>query len=1318
MARPAIGGCGGIRQFRQRHDFGVSWWLDVQCGGLDVEATTPTQTISFDPSGGVSTTANTLNLGVTDLVTGDAVTYNTNGGTAIGGLTNGTTYYVNVQTNGTVKLYDNYADAVAAGTTGLMTLTSVGSGNATMVSSTDNFGVYAISGAGGGKTGVAGSVAISITDDDTEADLGYTQPASSPGVPSITITGAGSVTLNAQTATAVSALAVPSNGGGTGANLGVGISVSLDYAQTQTLAQITNGVVLSGANNLVMAATSVQTMTTLTKGGAAGSTGITPVIAIAITDNNTKATVGTGGAISLTGRFSATASLTDSVTDSATGATQASDTGVGITVTVTVVNDNAVATTGRSLTSSGTAAVSAITLSATALSSSTSTAIASVAGGQQSNGSSGQTVNNTTGTQSGYGDSEVKNSDSSAMGTQGSDSNNKAQSGNGSVSVAGAVAVNVEDGTAKASVADGVSITTLGVLSVVTVAQVNGQAIASGAATTSGSGTGVGLGVAVNVANVTNQATIGNGTVISSGGLTVGANMAQRSIPLATTSVPVVNTTTGTIFLGVGTGLTTGTEVKYSAMGGTAIGGLTDGNNYYVNNQGNGTFTLYDTAAHAMAGGITGRINLTSTGGAGTQEFTQSEFEGLVSNNFTFSPTGNVTLLTGLGLHTGDAVTYYNGGGTNMGGLLNNTQYYVIDLTNGNYELASSLDNALAGTAITLGAAGSSSLQSLLDKTDNFRADATSGASGGNVGVSVSVGVNDVSNNTNASVGDSAALAAPKVTISGAGAVSVTASSTEQIFARALPSAGGASGSSVGVGGSAGVNVVSNTTTATIIDGTTWAGSAGAVTVTATSSDTVFTHGENGASGGSAAVGIGAAVAVVSDTTTAYVGTGSAIAAAGNVTIAAIDTGIFETTTNANAAGSSVAVGASVSVDVVKENVTAQTARSITTTSGTMSIMAITLIEDQTLATASTGGESSSDSQQNSNGMTGADGQADKQMNGNSDTSGSSLPSSSSNVSSANGDSSGQGGGDGGGVGVAASVAVGVLTVNNAATVSGGAALSATGAVTIEASAGITDKTQAVGSSVALSSSTEVGAGVAVGVVNTTNNAEVGTSSSVTGNGITIEAITPSTDTFVVWAASAAGGTGSASVAGSVAVNVVNTDNNQASASGATLKSSGGITVQATNSLAIQTLAAAGAFSDGAGVGVAVTVGYLRVNSTAFITGTANAAGAIAIDSKLTMTQLGIVIPKNPIPLPSATAIAVVGAAGTKSHRRRFGDRGRFRAELQRLYRRGQCDRQSRVLRRNQHPDRLGDGREHDADHGHRRRAERDARRGGHRCQP
>ncbi len=1237
-------------------------------GGLDVEATTAPQTYAFNPASAVNTTKNTINLGVTDLATGDAVTYNTNGGTPVTGLTNGTVYYVNVQADGSVELYDTSADAVAGGATGLTKLTGTGSGNATLVSNPDVFAASAVSGAGGGKTGVAGSVAINIDVTDTEADLGYTQPSSPPGVPAITVTGSGNVTLNAQTAETVTASATPANGGGTGKDLGVGISVSVDYAQTSTLAQIANGAVLTGANNLTLTAASKQTMTTTTQGGASGSTGVTPIISIAITDNDTKATLGSGATISLTGAFSATASLTDKVEDSATGATQSDGTGVGISVAVTVVNDHALATTGRNLTSTAALpANGAITFSATNLSTSQSVAVASVAGGQQDDGSgnhndgnsNSQTVDNTTKKQTGFGDSEVSGADSSAKGSEGSNSNNKAQSSNGSVSVAGAVSVNVESATAIASIPDGITITAPGVLSVTTLAQVDGQAFANGAATTSSGGTGVGIGVAVNVVNATNQATIGNGTVITAGGVIVGANMAQRPVTLKTTSVAVVDTTKNSIFLGLGTGLTTGTGVKYDAEGNTAIAGLTDGTTYYVNSKGDGTFTLYDTAAHATAGGSTGLLKLTGTTGAGTeQQFVQQLFGVIPTGNIKFNPTGNVTLLN-LGkasdLHTGDVVTYNNGGGTNMGGLTNGSQYYVIDLTGGNYQLATTLDNAQNGIAIALGAAGSSTTQTLVDTTDNSRTEAMSGAGGGKIGVAVSVGVNVVSNTTLASIGDTAALTAPKVTITGAGTVSVTATSNEGNFARALPSNGSTTGgSSVGVGGSVGVNVVTNHTNATIIDGTSWAGSAGAVTVSATSVDTAVTHGENGASGGGVSVGIGAAVEVVQDTTAAYVGTGSQISATGAVSITASHTGTFETTTNASAAGSSVAVGASVSVGVVQENVSAQVARSIVTTGGAVSVMSTSTVTDQTLAVASSSGESSSDSQQNSNGKTGADGQADKQVNGNSNTGGSSLPSASSDTSGANSQSSSQGGGDSGGVGVAASVSVGVLTLNNNATVTNGAALSATGAVTIQAQAGIDDKTLAVGSSVSIQSgSTEVGAGVSVAVVNTTNDAEVGNGSAIAGNGITIAAVTPAgkTDNFVVWGAAAAGGTGDASIAGSVAINVVNSDNNQASTgAGSSLKSSGAINVQATNAVNMQTLAAAGALSEGTSIGAAIDVATLNVNSVAFIGGNADAAGALSVDANITLAPTQIALPKVPSALlPTATSIAVAGAAGTGS---------------------------------------------------------------------
>ena len=546
-----------------------------------------------------------------------------------------------------------------------------------------------------------------------------------------------------------------------------------------------------------------------------------------------------------------------------------------------------------------------------------------------------------------------------------------------------------------------------------------------------------------------------------------------------------------------------------------------------------------------------------------------------------------------------------------------------------------------------------------MDNTDNFRAVATSGGSGGKIGVSVSLGVNVVTDTTLASVGDSNGGSAPKVTISAPGAVSITATSNEANVARALPSAGGTGGSSVGVGGSVGINVVTNSTTARIMDGTTWSGTAGAVTVSAAATDTVITHGENGASGGGVSVGIGAAVAVIKDTVSAYVGTGTGtINGTGPVAVTAGLTGTFETTTNATAAGSSVAVGASVSVSVApSESVTAQVARSIATTSGAIVLTATGTISDTTDATASAMGESSSDSQSSSNGKTGADGQTDKQLNGNSDTSGSgaSLPSASGEDSSASGTSGSQGGGSSGNVGVGASVAVSVLTLTNSATLTNGASLTAPGAVTIEAIASINDQTQAVGSAISLQCGcTYIGAGIAVAVVNKTNDAEVtGSGSTVSGAGVTIAAITPvgTTDNFVVWGAAAGGGTGDAGVAGSVAINVINADNSQASsAAGSALKSSAGLTVQAINNVNIQTLAAAGAFSDGSAVGVAVAIGILNVNSTAFIGGKADAAGAMLVDSQIILAPTQLAIPKVPTSLlPTATSVAVAGAAGTGS---------------------------------------------------------------------
>ncbi len=98
--------------------------------------------LEFDPSTGVNTATDEIDLGIATgevhgLRTGDRVTYSAGGGTAIGGLTDGETYYViapteydstddSVSEAGTIQLAETFADAMS-GTA--IDLTSTGSGS-------------------------------------------------------------------------------------------------------------------------------------------------------------------------------------------------------------------------------------------------------------------------------------------------------------------------------------------------------------------------------------------------------------------------------------------------------------------------------------------------------------------------------------------------------------------------------------------------------------------------------------------------------------------------------------------------------------------------------------------------------------------------------------------------------------------------------------------------------------------------------------------------------------------------------------------------------------------------------------------------------------------------------------------------------------------------------------------------------------------------------------------------------------------------------------------------------------------------------------
>ena len=141
-----------------------------------------------------------------------------------------------------------------------------------------------------------------------------------------------------------------------------------------------------------------------------------------------------------------------------------------------VVEDNALATSRRSVSSGG-----AVTLSAATLSSSQTTARASVAGGEADDGSGSQSVDKQTTGQLGFADAKAKETDSSAKGTGGAKPPS-ASTSDGSVSVAGAVAVDVELSSAKAILGDGITITAAGLLTLASAANVDGGAVADGSA--------------------------------------------------------------------------------------------------------------------------------------------------------------------------------------------------------------------------------------------------------------------------------------------------------------------------------------------------------------------------------------------------------------------------------------------------------------------------------------------------------------------------------------------------------------------------------------------------------------------------------------------------------------------------------------------------------------------------------------------------------------------------------------------------------------------------------------------------------------------
>ncbi len=514
--------------------------------------------------------------------------------------------------------------------------------------------------------------------------------------------------------------------------------------------------------------------------------------------------------------------------------------------------------------------------------------------------------------------------------------------------------------------------------------------------------------------------------------------------------------------------------------------------------------------------------------------------------------------------------------------------------------------------------------------TNSFAASATSGAGGSDVGVAGSVAI------SLADIESAASLAPAAIVAAGGGSVLVGSSDASSVTTEALPVAGSvATGGKVGVGASVALSIVANRSTALIDTGASVTG-AGSLSVTASGAYDVTTTASAGSAGG-VSITPSVAVAVVTNRTAAQIDAAASGAPAlstssGDLVIGASSLATETTSASGTAAGGSVAVGAAIAVAVVSDDVTATTLRDLSS-GGALTVSAAGSSRGSVSSTAGASGGNAADSSgaapagESANvddKVTGELSQAstDQAASGVGDSSQQASSSSAGSASKRSASSSE------GKVSVAAGIAVSVAEATVTATIPDGVNAQAAGRLSVTTDANtdslVTADASAVGSSSAVSK-VGIGAAVAVNVAHQKNDATLGNGTH-SANGVTVTALqddlvtppavagTARQDKFGASATSGAGGS-SVGVAGSLGLDLIDTESVATIAANSQVSAGGGSVLVGSSdasSVTTEALPVAGSVATGGkvGVGASVALSIVANRSTALIDTGASLTGA------------------------------------------------------------------------------------------------------------
>ncbi|QTV78939.1 hypothetical protein KAE78_06970 [Microbacterium sp. NIBRBAC000506063] len=371
----------------------------------------------------------------------------------------------------------------------------------------------AAAGAAGG-VGVAGAVAIAIIDQETIAAV----------LGTVVLSG-GALTLTAASDLESTVKALPVGDGAAGDSVGVGVSFALTLLTDDVFAYIDDGVSLTGAGDVSLAASAKTVATTEARMGSAGDVAVTPAIAITLSNVTTRAWIGAGSPLEASGSLSIVATQDASATSIAGAeAVTTGSAAIGFGLGLTIANHGALTVLARDVEAGGD-----VTLRATSRSVAKATGSASASGAPEETeedaeaDDQGRTgVDKLVGAQRDYADQKSLANGGTGAGDAEAP---KSETSDGSVTVAAAIGIAISSVTAESRITEDVtSIIAGGTVTLATSANTDAMSAADGSATDGGTAA-IGAGVALSVSNVRNIAIVPDWVVIQAHGLTVSATV-------------------------------------------------------------------------------------------------------------------------------------------------------------------------------------------------------------------------------------------------------------------------------------------------------------------------------------------------------------------------------------------------------------------------------------------------------------------------------------------------------------------------------------------------------------------------------------------------------------------------------------------------------------------------------------------------------------------------------------------------------------------------------------------------------------------------